>query len=166
MRTYRNYTETDLITAVKNSKSIAEVLRALNLKEAGGNFKTIKIKIAKLNLDTSHFSGMLWSKGQRIKDWASYKRTSHLKKHLIKERNNVCEKCLLDTWLGDPIPLEVHHIDGNPTNNNFENLQLLCCNCHSMTDNWRNKKRSSDETVAHSGLKIRCPVGRVGSTPT
>lgn len=28
------------------------------------------------------------------------------------------------------------------------------------------EKGSSDETVAHSGLKIRCPVGRVGSTPT
>jgi hypothetical protein len=149
MRKYRNYTDQNLIDAVKISKSISDVLRILNLKEAGGNFKTIKIKIAKLNLDTSHFTGMLWSKDQRLKDWSNYKRTSNLKKHLIKERKNTCENCHLDKWLNVEIPLEVHHIDGNPTNNNLENLQLLCCNCHSLTDNWRNKKRSSDETVAH-----------------
>ena len=141
VRAYRNYTDQDLINAVKQSKSVAEVLRLLNLKEAGGNFKTIKIKIAQLNLDASHFTGMLWSKGQRVKDWASYKRTGQLKKHLIKERKNTCEKCLQSEWLGDSIPLEVHHIDGNPTNNFFENLQLLCCNCHATTDNWRNRKR-------------------------
>ena len=44
---------------------------------------------------------MLWSKGQRVKDWASYKRTSQLKKHLIKERKNTCEKCLQSKWLGE-----------------------------------------------------------------
>lgn len=43
-------------------------------------------------------------------------------------------------------PLEVHHIDGNCTNNREENLQLLCPNCHSLTPNagalnWGNSKR-------------------------
>lgn len=33
------------------------------------------------------------------------------------------------------MPLEVHHIDGNCTNNKEENLQLLCPNCHSLTPN-------------------------------
>ena len=32
-------------------------------------------------------------------------------------------------------PLEVHHIDGDCTNNAEENLQLLCPNCHSLTPN-------------------------------
>ena len=68
MRKYRNYTEEDFINAVKQSKSLSEVLRLLNLKEAGGNFNTLKGKIAKLNLDTSHFTGQLWSKDQRIKE--------------------------------------------------------------------------------------------------
>ena len=144
MRKYRSYTEEDLIKAVKESKSVAEVLRCLSLREAGGNFKTIKIKIAQLSLDTSHFTGMLWSKGQRVKEWASYKRSSQLKKHLIKDRGNTCEKCLQSEWLGFSIPLEVHHVDGNPTNNVLENLQLLCCNCHATTDNWRNRKRNAD----------------------
>jgi hypothetical protein len=50
VRKYRNYTEEDLIKAVKESKSVAEVLRFLGLREAGGNFKTIKIKIAQVSL--------------------------------------------------------------------------------------------------------------------
>ena len=143
MRKYRSYSEEDLIKAVKESKSVAQVLRCLSLREAGGNFKTIKIKIAQLNLDTSHFTGQLWSKDQRIKDWASFKRANHLRSHLIKEKSHKCEKCLQSEWLGFSIPLEVHHVDGNPTNNNFENLQLLCCNCHATTDNWRNRKRNA-----------------------
>ena len=43
------------------------------------------------------------------------------------------------TWNGLPIPLELHHIDGNRNNHKFENLQLLCLNCHAQTDTFRAK---------------------------
>ena len=142
MSKYRNYTEQDLINAVAQSKSLANVLRLLDLKEAGGNFDTIRRRIAKSNLDLSHFKGQGWNKGDRLKEWADYKKANHTKPHLIKERGHKCEKCLTSEWLGANIPLEVHHVDGKRTNNSPENLQLLCCNCHAMTDNWRNKKRS------------------------
>ena len=39
-------------------------------------------------------------------------------------------------WLGNPIKLHLHHIDGNHLNNELSNLQLLCPNCHSFTDNY------------------------------
>ena len=55
-----------------------------------------------------------------------------------------CEKCKLKEWLGKPIPLEIHHIDGNHYNNDFSNLSLLCPNCHSLEENnsgAANKKR-------------------------
>jgi hypothetical protein len=143
MKKYRNYTEEDLTLAVKNSKSLSQVLKAINLKAAGGNFDSLKNKIAKLELDTSHFTGQLWSKNQRIKDWKSFKRTKNLRIHLIQEKRHRCEKCLQSEWCGVNIPLEVHHIDGNRINNNFQNLELLCCNCHALTHNWRNKKRNA-----------------------
>lgn len=41
--------------------------------------------------------------------------------------------------MGNPINLEVHHIDGNHNNNELENIQLLCPNCHSYTENYRGK---------------------------
>lgn len=51
------YSEQDLKTAVKTSFSIAEVCRKVELKPAGGNYKTIKEKMAKFEIDYSHFTG-------------------------------------------------------------------------------------------------------------
>lgn len=56
----------------------------------------------------------------------------------IKERR--CERCGLSEWCGNPIPLELHHINGNRYDNHLENLQILCPNCHALTDNYRGKK--------------------------
>lgn len=61
-----------------------------------------------------------------------------IKRYLMELRNNKCEKC---GWgeinqTSGKIPLEVHHIDGDCTNNKIDNLQLLCPNCHSLTENF------------------------------
>jgi 5-methylcytosine-specific restriction endonuclease McrA len=45
--------------------------------------------------------------------------------------------------LGNPIPLELEHKDGNCTNHNIENLELLCPNCHALTDTYRGKNKGS-----------------------
>lgn len=42
-----------------------------------------------------------------------------------------------------PITLQLHHIDGNPTNNSLNNLQLLCPNCHSQTENYCGKANNN-----------------------
>lgn len=55
----------------------------------------------------------------------------------IKQRK--CEVCQLTTWNRQDIPLEVHHKDGNRFNNNIENFQLLCPNCHALTDSYRGR---------------------------
>jgi len=59
----------------------------------------------------------------------------------IVERGNGCEKCGIEQWRGKKIVVEVHHIDGDSKNNSSENIILLCPNCHSITPNYRNKKR-------------------------
>ena len=58
----------------------------------------------------------------------------------IKEEK--CERCGLSEWFNEPLSLELHHIDGNHYNNDFSNLQILCPNCHSLTQNYRNKNIS------------------------
>ena len=62
-----------------------------------------------------------------------------LLKPLIELRGHQCECCKNTEWLGQPINLQVHHIDGDRTNNELDNLQLLCLNCHSYTDNFGSK---------------------------
>ncbi len=126
--------------AVPNVTSLSELLNTLNLKCAGGNFSNMKRILQKLNVDTSHWTGQAWSKHQQLKDWSDYTRAQSVKSHLVKFRGHKCEDCDRVTWKNKDIPLEIHHIDGDRTNNVYENLQLLCPNCHAMTDNWRNRK--------------------------
>lgn len=142
MRKYREYTDEDIIKHAKEVKSIAALLRKLDLRPAGGNYANIKSKLQKLDVDCSHWTGKGWRKGQRLKEWVNYSKASRLKPHLIKEKGHICELCKLSDWRGSEIPLEIHHKNGNRTDNRLDNLQLLCCNCHALTDNWRNKKRN------------------------
>ena len=46
---------------------------------------------------------------------------------------------------GRPLSLELHHANGDGTDNRIENLQLLCPSCHSQTDTWggRNARRKA-----------------------
>ena len=38
--------------------------------------------------------------------------------------------------MGKSITLQLHHINGDGTDDRLENLQLLCPNCHSQTDSY------------------------------
>ena len=66
----------------------------------------------------------------------------------------MCEICYNTKWLSIPISLELHHIDGNPNNNDLLNLQLLCPNCHSTTPNYRgkNKKKVEKQNISDETL--------------
>jgi len=52
-----------------------------------------------------------------------------------------CNTCGLTEWLGNPIPLELEHIDGNNSNHLLKNLELLCPNCHSLTSTYRGRNK-------------------------
>lgn len=67
--------------------------------------------------------------------------TNKVRKKLLEEgyKEHKCECCGLSSWLDSPIPLEVHHKDGNRNNNTLENFELLCPNCHAFTDSYRGK---------------------------
>jgi hypothetical protein len=68
--------------------------------------------------------------------------SSHkLKLRLLRDKlkEHCCERCGRSRWLGEPIPIELHHVNGNRFDNRLKNLQLLCPNCHALTDNHAGK---------------------------
>ena len=66
-----------------------------------------------------------------------------LKNKLIRDgfKENKCEICGISTWLGTQIVLELHHKNGDHYDNDFDNLQILCPNCHSIQESHK-KSRS------------------------
>lgn len=141
INTFRlGYTDKDIIETAKKVFSMAELLRCLGLTPAGGNYDNMNKQLSRLNLACEHWTGQGWSNSKRLKDWKSYSRSSKLKPHLISLRGHKCEDCGLEFWKKVLIPLELHHIDGNRNNNEPTNLQLLCCNCHALTPNFRRSK--------------------------
>lgn len=67
--------------------------------------------------------------------------TNKIRQKLFKEKlkEEKCEKCGNIIWNDMPIPLEVHHKDGNKENNQLDNLEILCPNCHAQTDSYRGR---------------------------
>lgn len=77
------------------------------------------------------------------------RRTSrgHLKRRLLAAglKQDSCEVCGISEWRGQPLSFELHHENGDGTDNRLPNLKILCPNCHSQTDTWggRNRHRRS-----------------------
>jgi len=157
---------------VKESFSIAQVIKKCGLKPVGGNYRTIKTRIKDLNLDTSHFTGQGHLKGKTHKNTreftidesfvkggtlTSFNLSKKIRKYNLKPYECSNPKCNIGgTWLGDTISLHLDHIDGDNTNNELNNLRFLCPNCHSQTSTYCGKnKKLPDNTCIDCGTNIR-----------
>ena len=143
MKKWELFSKDDLQKIVKESISFREVANKCGYSvTGGGSITSIKEMISYYNFDISHFLGQGWNKDNfdysRFKNGQSIKVAAALKA-LTNLRGHKCEKCLNEFWNEAKIPLEIHHKDGNNLNNELDNLQLLCPNCHAQTDNWRGK---------------------------
>ena len=65
--------------------------------------------------------------------------SNYIKKYLIETYGHKCMKCGNKNWLNQKIPLELEHKDGKANNNDINNLELLCPNCHSLTPYYGSK---------------------------
>ena len=157
--------KSELQKIIDESKSFADVFRVLGMNSHGSNYKTLRkvIDEYKIDLKKINENRTMQNKrdlqlcrrsiplekiilGEHQKEYSGYK----LKNRLIKEgyKEWRCENCKRTEWLGNPIPLQLHHKDGNHLNNKLDNLMLLCHNCHSLTDtfagkNLKNKKSNN-----------------------
>ena len=138
----------------ENSESVREVAIKLGYApDGGGSVKRVKTLISENNIDISHFKGQGHIKNigkhrTPIEDYLTnkVKITSHkLRVRLLEDGffEYKCSCCGLSEWLGHPIPLELHHKDGNKDNNELSNLELRCPNCHYFTETYKTKNWST-----------------------
>lgn len=71
--------------------------------------------------------------------------SNHVRRYLFNKYSNSCQKCgwnIVNVHT-NLVPLTIHHIDGDSNNNEENNLELLCPNCHSLTNNYGNRNKKS-----------------------
>lgn len=156
------YTAEMLAEAVAASTSVAGVLRALGLPQAGGTHAHVSRRIKHFEIDTGHFV-RFQNGAHRARLTAEQvlvrrpKGAPRAKPYLLRRallelgRPYRCAGCgNAGEWCGQSLRLEVDHIDGDFHNNEPENLRFLCPNCHSLTSNWcgRSRGKWADAVVA------------------
>jgi hypothetical protein len=162
----RRYTDLEVTAAVAGSRSLAEALRKLGLRPAGGNHATLKRLIARLELSTDHFDRDWAQRARRgvkarplseiLVRGSSYHR-GHLKRRLLESglKQPVCEMCGQgDLWRGRPMALILDHINGVHDDNRLENLRIVCPNCAATLETHCGRKNSivrMQRDCAHCG---------------
>jgi hypothetical protein len=86
-----------------------------------------------------------WKNGEVNGMSGKYAVSKYLKRYLMEKHGYKCSQC---GWgevnpFTNRIPLEVHHKDGDYTNNDENNLELLCPNCHSLTATYKAANKGS-----------------------
>ncbi len=164
--------QTKVIEAVKTGESLSDILRSLGIPIQTNTITCLTRQVRQLKLDTSHFKKNVPPNSipkpiqeYLVKGRAKQSGSMHIKKRLFDAglKQTTCELCGIVEWLGRPAPLELHHIDGDKTNNLIENLQILCANCHALTDTYCGKNIRPRREARSSRHPVT--VKTVGSNP-
>lgn len=123
-------------------------LPTIKCENCGTDFKARTEKSKFCCVDCSNS----FKRNEKIKNWkkgtysglSGYSLARPIRNYLLEKHNNACENCGfsgVNPFTGNSI-LEVHHKDGDYTNNKEENLQVLCPNCHAMTETYKARNKN------------------------
>lgn len=135
------FTEDEARVAIANALCWSDALRALGLRAAGGNHRTIKRWAARWEIDTGHFDpNAVRARALRrepvpletlLVEHSTASR-QNVKRRLLLEgiKQPVCELCGQgELWRGVRMALVLDHINGIADDHRLENLQIVCPNC-------------------------------------
>ena len=125
----------DILNWIEQHQSKAFMCRELKCKP-----ETLNSYLKQMNIE---YAGNMGGKGiksdPKYKTAEEYIKGTCVKSHILKQKlirdglkEAKCEICGLKEWLGNPIPLELDHIDGNHYNNELNNIRIICPNCHAL----------------------------------
>lgn len=132
---------------VNTSESLSEVLRKQGKAISGAALKVLKNTLEAYNidygnLDFTHTQRKVFSLNEKLQKGTN-PTPQKLKQQLINEglKEDKCEICgQLPEWNGQPLVLQLDHINGDHYDNRIENLRIVCPNCHTQTDTFGTKK--------------------------
>lgn len=95
-----------------------------------------------------------WQEGKESGMSGSDGISTRIRKYLLEKVNYTCEipgcECnYINPHTGLSI-LQIHHIDGDATNNREDNLQVLCPNHHAMTEHFGSRNKNSTRKYRYS----------------
>jgi len=136
--------------------SYAALARELGIAPIGSNTTNLSKRCKQYNIDTSHFTGQLHSKGRpsrNRKEWMDIlvERTREQGRETVSRLRRammeagilyVCCKCgLADVWNNQPLTLQIEHKNGKYWDNTLNNVCFICPNCHTQTDTWGSRNK-------------------------
>jgi hypothetical protein len=137
------YTKEIIAETIKKSRSFRDLTIKLGAGSHGGAIQSITKKVINYGLDTSHFKGKSWYKGEAsnkkltaidILVYGKERQSSILKRALLEIGVEFkCSVCNIVEWMGQVLSLQIDHKDGDRKNNKEENIRFICPNCHSQT---------------------------------
>lgn len=142
---------------INNKRPKFEIARALNVK-----YETLNKYLRELGIEykgnQSRKGIPHYSERKPISEYLNGNiniQASKLRIRLIEEglKEEKCENCGNTEWMGEKIPLELHHKNFNHYDNRLENLQILCSNCHSLAHNYCNTMNKDKMEINYELLK-------------
>jgi hypothetical protein len=86
-----------------------------------------------------------WKNGDESGLIGKYDIAAAVRRYIFEKNENKCEVCgrsYINPYTGLSV-LQIHHKDGDCTNNREENLQLLCPTHHAMTENFGSRNKNA-----------------------
>jgi hypothetical protein len=146
MKILEKFSNEELETFLNESFSLWDFCKKVGYKNKSSRvYTSVKNNLSKRNINLEKYP-VLWKRIglTRKKDDkeifskdSTYERKD-LKRKIIKENllPYKCSCCGIFDWLGNPLSLQLDHINGVNNDNRLENLRFLCPNCHTQTPTW------------------------------
>jgi hypothetical protein len=140
---YRKISKEEILFAIEKEQSMLAASKYLDVP-----FSSFKRFALKYNL---YKPNQGWAKGKprldlkiTLENFKKFYLIKNGKCSRIKEKlfefgikENKCERCNQhNIWFGKKLELHLHHKNGNKRDNRLGNLEILCPNCHSQTENY------------------------------